>query len=140
MTDQLCAFLIYEHTEPFKELEGILKNLSVETWSINTCDSAERLFAQHEPSLVFVEISVWERESERLAELAKKATLVLNVIVVGALTDINLYVSSIKRGAFSFIAPPFAHDGLNILVHSAAMDVRERRDFMRQATVTSMQA
>src|SRR5271157_4594107 len=135
MTDHLCAFLIHDHTKSFNELEGMLKDLSVETWTIETCDSAESLFVQHKPSLVFVDSSVWERECEQLAELVRKVHLVLNVIVVGTVTDIELYVSAIKRGAFSFIAPPFAHDGLNIIAHSAAIDVRERRKVMAQATV-----
>ncbi len=135
MTDHLCAFLIHDHTECFRELEGLLKDLSVETWTIKTCDSAERLFAQHKPSLVFVDSSVWEKECEQLAELVRKAHLVLNVIVVGTVTDIELYVSAIQRGAFSFIAPPFAPDGLNIIVHSAVMGVRVRVKVMTQATV-----
>jgi len=130
MTDHLCTFLIHDHIEPFKELEGILKDMAVETWTIKTCDSAESLFSHHNPSLVFVDLSVWERECEQLAVLERKATL--NVIVVGTVADIELYVSSIQRGAFSFIAPPFAHDGLSTIIHSAAMDVRERRKVMAQ--------
>ena len=131
MTDHLSAFLIHDQPESFQELEGILKDLSVETWSIKNCDSAESLFSHHNPSLVFVDLSVWERACEQLAVLERKATL--NVIVVGTVADIELYVSSIQRGALSFIAPPFEHNGLSIIIHAAAIDVRERRKVMAQA-------
>jgi DNA-binding NtrC family response regulator len=138
MTDPLFALVIHDHDEALKELEGILKDLSVESWRITNCDSAESLIAQYKPSMIFIGLPVWERSHQQLVDLCRKADLALNIIVVGTMPDIELYVAAIERGAFSFIAPPFTHDGLNIIVHSAAIDARERRDAMARAVVAAL--
>ncbi len=139
MRDYLRAFLIHDHPEAFKALEEILKDLCVEIWNIKTCDLVESLFAQHKPYLVFIELSAWEGSSAQLVALANQPDLATGIIVVGTLTDIDHYGSAVARGAFSYITPPFWHDGLNIIVHAAAMDARERRETMAQALVASSQ-
>lgn len=136
MMDPLGALLIVgDNAESFRNLEGILKDLSVETWTIKTCDSAESWTAQHKPLLAFIASPVWDSSYPQLVALANKPDLAMNIIVVGTVADIEVYVSSIKRGAFSFIAPPFDHDGVNIIVHSAAMDALERRETMTRALI-----
>jgi DNA-binding NtrC family response regulator len=140
MTNQLFALVIHDHEKPLKELKGILKDLSVETWSIDSCDSAEGLIAQYKPSMIFIDVPMWDKSHQQLVNLCRKSDLALNIIVVGEMPDIELYVASIERGAFSFIASPFSHDGLNPVVHSAAMDARERRDTMARALVAVSQA
>ena len=127
MAGHLCALLIHNYPELFKELEGVLKDLSVKTWNTKTVASAENLIPQLNPILVFIESSLWDTSYPQHVDLARKPDLALNVIVVGTGIDIELYLSAIKRGAFSFIAPPFTHDELNVVVNSAVMDARERR-------------
>lgn len=85
--------------------------------------------------MVFIESTIWGSAYKDLVDLSRRPDLALSVIVVGPAPDIELYVAAIERGAFSFVAPPFAYDGLNVIVHSAAMDARDRRESMEGAVV-----
>jgi DNA-binding NtrC family response regulator len=132
MVDQLKAILISGDQENFRVLEGMLNDLSVQTWNANGCVSAATLVARYQPNLIFVDVALWDDGYEELVDLARQAELALNLIVVGTVTDIDIYISSIQRGAFSFVAPPFSHDSLGIIVRAAAIDVRQRREDMAQ--------
>jgi DNA-binding NtrC family response regulator len=121
MKENVFALMVHDHPEHFRELEGMLKDLSVETWNIGHSNSAGEMTSRYKPDLVFIELNVWDRLHHQLASLARKADPALDIIVVGTRPDINRYVSSIEQGAAGYIAPPFTHDGLSIIVHSAAM-------------------
>jgi DNA-binding NtrC family response regulator len=114
----------------------MLKDLSVETWNIEHSNSAGELTSQYKPDLVFIESTVWDRLHKQLGGLAKKADRALDIIVVGTRLDINLYVSSIERGAAGFIAPPFKYEGLSTIVHSAAMSAHKLLDQMARNVVS----
>ena len=60
--------------------------------------------------------------------LAEKASVPTNVIVVGRYKDIDLYLSTMDCGAFDFILPPFEADPIAHVVRAAAENVRRRRE------------
>ena len=128
MMERPFAFLIHDRPEPFGELQAILKDLSVESVSIKSHEATGDLVAQHNPPLVFMDMSLQGNSWMKILNVVLKTEFPLNVIMVGPLPDIQLYVSVIERGAFSFVAPPFLLDDLNAVVHSALMDVRDRRE------------
>lgn len=125
--------MVHDHPEHFKELEGMLKDLSVETWNIGDSNLAGEMTSRYKPDLVFIELSVWDRLHHQLAGLARKADRAVGIIVVGTKLDIERYVSSIEQGAVGYIAPPFTFGGLNMIVHSAAMDGHVHPEAMAQA-------
>ena len=49
MNDHLFALLVYDQAHPLESLRAVLKDLndlSVETWSVRTCEEARRLVRQ----------------------------------------------------------------------------------------------
>jgi DNA-binding NtrC family response regulator len=132
MQDNIFALLVHDHTGPFKELEGMLEDMSVETWNVETCNSAGDLASQYKPNLMFIELPVWDRLNKQLAGLAKKTDQALNIVVVGTKVNIDLYASSLEQGAVGYIAAPFAPDRLNSIVRSAAMNAHTHRAAMAQ--------
>jgi DNA-binding NtrC family response regulator len=127
MKPNVFALVVHDHLEQFKELEEMLKDLSVETWNIEHFNSAGDLALQYKPDLMFIESTVWDRLHLQLIGSVKQANRAPDIIVVGTKLDINLFVSSIERGAAGFIVPPFTYEGLSTMVHSATMSSREHQ-------------
>ena len=134
MRNRLIVLLIHDHPEPFGKLDAMLKDLPVGGRSIRSGDVTNDLVAQYMPALIFVDLPVWNKSWANIINLVRRADLAPNVIVVGSKPDIEVYVSAIERGAYSFVALPFLHDGLKFIVHSALSDVHDRRLAMFRAT------
>ncbi len=128
MDNLLLAILIYERPYPFEALKGVLCDTSVESYSVDGWSEAKDIIAEYQPLLVFVDLPNWNRWHAGIVKMANAADHTFNIVVVGPLPDIELYVSAKEQGAFSFIAPPFSHGPLALVVHSAVMDVRDRRE------------
>jgi DNA-binding NtrC family response regulator len=128
MDNLLLAVLIHERPDPFEALKGILSDLSVESYSITGYRDAKDLIAEYHPLLIFVDQPIWSRWHADIVKMAREADQTFNIIVVGPLLDIQLYVSAMEQGAFNYVAPPFSHRTLTVVVHSAAMDARDHRD------------
>jgi DNA-binding NtrC family response regulator len=128
MENLLVAVLIHERPEPFQALHGRLADLSVKAYCAKKCTEAERLIAQYQPLMVFVDLPIWSESHGDLVNMAKGTDQTFNIVVVGPLPDTEEYVSAIKQGAFNFVAPPLSYEALIGVVHSAAIDARERRE------------
>jgi len=135
MREHLFAVLIHDHREPFESLRRILRDLSIETYSVSTCQEAEDLISQCKPHIVFTESSMVDGSWLSILNMAEEANVPLSVIVVGALPDTRHYVSVMERGAFDFVAPPFEHESLNFVVRSAALDAHRRREASARTVV-----
>jgi DNA-binding NtrC family response regulator len=135
MSEHLFAVLIHDHREPFESLRQILRDLSIETFSVSTCKKAEDLISQCKPHVVFAESSMVDGSWVSILRIAEEANVPLSVIVVGAHPDTRNYVSAMERGAFDFVAPPFEHEPLNFVVRSAALDAHRRREASARALV-----
>jgi DNA-binding NtrC family response regulator len=108
----------------------------VEFFCVKGCREAKDLIAQYHPVLVFVDVPIWSKSHADIVNMSKGADQNFNIIVVGPLPDIEQYVSAIERGAFNYVAPPFFHETLTPVVHSAAMDARERRESLERVLLS----
>jgi DNA-binding NtrC family response regulator len=134
MNNRLFALLLHDHSNTLESLRLALRDLSVETFSVETLEKARRLLPQTQPHLVFTDTSLPDGSWTDVINLAEKAGTPVNVIVVGGSNDMKLYISALERGAFDFVLPPFEHEPLDYVVHSASEDVaRRRRELVRAA-------
>ena len=121
------AILVHDQPYPLESLKPVLRDLSVETLSVRTCEEAGRLITQTEPQLVFTDTSLPDGSWADVVRIAERACSPVDVIVVGAKEDIRLYLSALEEGAFDFVLPPFEHEALEFVVESAQQDVRRRK-------------
>ena len=135
MSQNLFAVLVHDHPEPFESLRRTLRDLSVETYSVATCKEAEELISHCKPHIVFTQSSLVDGSWVSVLNLAESAGVPLSVIVVGALPDTRHYLSVMERGAYDFVAPPFEHEALNFVVHSAALHAHRLRQVVARAAV-----
>jgi len=128
MSERLFALLVHDHPGPFESLKRALRDLAVETYSVETCKEAEDLISQCRPHLVFTENALPDGSWVNILNVAEASNVPLNVIVVGAFPDTHSYLSAMERGAFDFVAPPFEREPLSFIVRSAELDARHRRE------------
>lgn len=128
MSERLFALLVHDHPEPFESLKRVLRDLSVETYSVETCKEAEDLLTRFRPQLIFAENALPDGSWANILKAAGASNVPLNVIVVGAFPDIHSYLSAMERGAFDFVTPPFEREPLSFIVRSAELDARRRRE------------
>jgi DNA-binding NtrC family response regulator len=135
MSENLFALLVHDHPEPFESLKRTLKDLSVGSYSVKTCKEAGDLISYCKPQIIFAESAVTDGSWVSVINKAEEAEVPLNVIVVAAQPDPQLYMRVMERGAYDFVAPPFEHEPLNLLLHSAAEDTHRRREALAQAAL-----
>ena len=127
MNHHPVAILVHNQPYPLESLKPVLRDLSVETLSVRTCEEAGRLITHTEPQLVFTDTSLPDGSWADVVRIAERACSPVDVIVVGAKEDIRLYLSALEEGAFDFVLPPFEHEALEFVVESAQQDVRRRK-------------
>jgi len=135
MSERVFALLVHNYPEPFESLKRVLRDLSVETYSVETCKEAEDLITQCRPHLIFTDDALPDGSWVSILNVAGESNVPLNVIVVGALPDTHSYLSAMERGAFDFVTPPFEREPLSFIVRSAELDVRRRREAMALTVV-----
>jgi DNA-binding NtrC family response regulator len=121
------ALLVHDRADPLELLKSALKELSIDTYSVRSCEEARRLLPQTQPQLVFTDTTLPDGSWTDVIELAENAGSPVNVIVVGMIKDVKLYLTALDRGAFDFLLPPFKGDALDFVVQSAAQNTRLRR-------------
>ena len=127
MSHQVFALMIEDDSRPMDSLKEALRDISVNTLSVGTCEEALRLMVQTEPHLIFTTTSVSDGSWLDVIIFAEKAGIPSKVIVVAQTSDVKFYISAIEGGAFDFIVPPFERAHLNHIVRSAWLDVQGRR-------------
>lgn len=106
----------------------MLKSQGIEIWTSYTCEEAVRLLDQTHPELIFTATELSDGTWREIVSLTERASVPINVIVVGKHKDTRLCLSTMEYGAFDFILPPFEADVLNHVVRVAADDARRRRE------------
>lgn len=135
MREHLFALLIHHQSEPFGSLRQALRDLGVETYSVDTCKAAEKLISQCKPHIIFTESSLADGSWVSIYNLGETTNVPLSVIVVGVVPDTRLYLSVMERGAFDFVVPPFEPEPLNFVIRSAALNAHRRREALARAFV-----
>jgi len=126
MSHRYLALLVHDRPAPLESLKSALKELAVETYSVNSCQEAKRLLPQTHPHIVFTDTTLPDGTWADVVDLAENATSPVNVIVVGSNKDVKFYIAALERGAYDFVLPPFERKALDYVVHSAADDARLR--------------
>lgn len=124
---KLFALLVPGADESFAKLKALLKELSVEVWSAQTCDQVAHLLDQTHPELIFTSTRFCDGSWRDIIGLTENVSVPVNVIVVGECKDTRLYLSTMDYGAFDFILPPFEPEPLSHIVTVAANNIRSRR-------------
>lgn len=135
MNDRYFALLVHERPAPLEALKSALREISVETFSVNSCEEARRLLPQTEPHIVFTDTSLPDGTWADVVDMAENAGSPVNVIVVGANKNVKFYISALERGAYDFVLPPFERQALDYVVHSAGDNARLRRHALARAAV-----
>ena len=135
MGGRIFAILIYDRPGPMDLLKLALKDLSVETFSVQTLEEARRLISQTHPFLIFTARSVGDGSWLDVINLAERADIPLAIFVVSANKDFRFYSAAFERGAFGFLYPPFEPQALDMAVHSAEQNVRHRRQALARLAV-----
>jgi len=133
MSENLSVLLVHGHPEPFKSLAWTLRDLFVETYSVESCKETEDLVSRCEPPIIFTDKSLVDGSWVSVLNIADSADVPPSVIVVGTVPDMHLYLSVMERGAFDFVAPPFEHEPLNFVIRSAALNTHRRREALQGA-------
>jgi DNA-binding NtrC family response regulator len=128
MTEKISALLIYDRPNHMAALEAILESQSIEVQSARSCGEALLvLWSEDPPHLVFTDTQLSDGTWAEMISVARKCRLPVNVVVVSRLVDVNLYVQTMERGAFDFIAAPFEAAEIAHIVRSATGNVLDRR-------------
>ncbi len=133
MENPIVAVMIQDEYESLNHLGGVLGDLGVETHYANGFKEASRLIRRHEPHVIFVNQSQWSDYFEELVRLANTDDHFFNILVVGPLPQVEWRAAAIAHGAFEYVAPPFSHERLTREVHSAFLDVMDRREALARA-------
>lgn len=133
MSDHVFALLVHSHHEPFESLKRTLWDLSVETFSVETCEEARELIPQCKPHVIFAENALSDGSWLSILSIAEAADVPLSLIVVGTVPNTRSYLSVMERGAFDYVAPPFEHEPLEFVVRSAELGARRRREALARA-------
>src|SRR3990172_9062604 len=124
------ALLVHDRANPLGSLQVLLKDHSVETWGAKTWEEVARLLDQTQPELLFTDTTLPDGTWVDVVNMAEKAAVPTNVIVVGSCTDPNLYISAMESGAFDFILPPFEAEAVRHVLNVAIENVRRRREHL----------
>jgi len=120
MHDLITAILLHDEEEPVGALKPVLEEQGLKTCRACTCGQAARLVAQATaPCLLFTDVKLPDGSWADVLQVAARARVPANVIVVSRHVDIRFYVDVIERGAFDFITPPFAGSDLAHVVRCA---------------------
>jgi len=135
MTKNAFALLVSREGDSLELLKSALKNQSIGTWSVGTCEEASRLVEQTQPELVFTDPRLVDGTWLDMANMIEKAPAAVNLIVVGASENANLHAPAMTNGALDFIELPFETKSLSNVLQHAVENVRHRRMAQALATV-----
>jgi DNA-binding NtrC family response regulator len=134
MREHYFALLIHNEPELFGNLRRVLRELSVETYSIDSCKEAEDLILQWKPQMVFVADDLPDGAWEDVVKVVNASELPVSVIAVGAFPDVRQYLLAMEHGAFDFVTPPFEPGRLKPIVDAAAVNTYNRQQALAQAS------
>lgn len=105
-------------------LEALLKRHSYEPYGANTAAAGTALVRKVKPEIVLLDLGLPDADGLNVLDDLKKEMPDLQVIILTAHDSLSNAIDSIKRGAFHFIAKPYAPEELMALVRVA---IEQRR-------------
>jgi DNA-binding NtrC family response regulator len=128
MKEYIRALLLHTQETPAAALIVALEKQLIGAERVFTCkQAAERVGGPNPPHLVFTDTKLLDGTWSDVLDLAEKASLPINVIVVSPTADIPLYIDVMERRAFDFITESFTAPELTHILRCAVDNVVSRR-------------
>jgi two-component system response regulator PilR (NtrC family) len=135
MMEGISALLIHENSDTLRALKRLLEGQGLRVTQAGSRARAKRMLGGLNPvPLVFTDAQLPDGTWADILEMAEKAAMPVNVIVVARVVDTRFYVEAIEAGAFDFIAPPFNATDLAYVLRCAADNVIARRARLPRST------
>jgi ActR/RegA family two-component response regulator len=127
--EEISTLLLHELGDSLDVLKRALEAQSMQVRCLQSCQEALPLLAgSNPPHLVFTQALLPDGRWADVVSLALKAAKPVNVIVVGRLANVGLYLQTITGGAFDFIVPPLTGYELTHVVRCAIENILSRRE------------
>jgi len=128
-SEEISTLLLHELGGSLDALKSALEAQSVKVCSLRSFQEAlPLLMGPNPPHLIFTQPKLPDGIWADVVSLAVKAPKPINVIVVGRLADVGLYLQTITGGAFDFIVPPLTGYELTHVLRCAIESVLSRRE------------
>jgi hypothetical protein len=128
-SEEISTLLLHELGGSLDGLKLALEGQSVKVCCVRSCQEALPLLTgPNPPHLVFTQPKLPDGMWADVVSLAVRASKPVNVIVVGRLAHVGLYLQTITGGAFDFIVPPLTGYELTHVVRCAIENVLSRRE------------
>lgn len=128
-SEDISTLLLHEAGDSLEALKVALEGQSVKVCCLRSSqESLPLLTGPNPPHLVFTQPNLPDGTWAEVVSLAIKAAKPVNVIVVGHLANVGLYLQTITGGAFDFIVPPLTGYELTHVVRCAIENVLCRRE------------
>ena len=128
-SEEISILLLHEVGNSLDGLKLALEGQSVKICCARSCQEALPLLTgPNPPHLIFTQPKLPDGVWADVVSLAIKATKPVNVIIVGRLANVGLYLQTITGGAFDFIVPPLTGYELTHVVRCAIENVLTRRE------------
>jgi len=128
-SEAISTLVLHEAGESQDALKLALEGQSVGVCCLRSCQEALPLLTgPNPPHLVFTQPKLPDGVWADVMSLASKARKPVNVIIVGHLANVGLYLQTINGGAFDFIVPPLTGYELTHVVRCAIENVLSRRE------------
>jgi two-component system response regulator PilR (NtrC family) len=135
MMEGISALLIHENSDTLRALKRLLESQGLRVIQAGSRARAKRMLGGLNPvPLVFTDAQLPDGTWADILEMAEKAAMPVNVIVVARVVDTRFYVEAIEAGAFDFIAPPFNATDLAYVLRCAVDNVIARRARLPRST------
>ena len=127
--EDISTLLLHELGNSLDALKSALEAQSVKVCCLRSFQEALPLLTgPNPPHLIFTQPRLPDGIWADVVSLAMMAPKPINVIVVGCLADLRLYVQTIAGGAFDFIVPPLTGYELTHVLRCAIESVLSRRE------------
>jgi len=127
--EEISTLVLHELGDPLDALKLALEAQSVKVCFLRSFQEALPLLTgPNPPHLVFTQPKLLDGIWADVVNLAMKAPKPVNVIVVGRLANVGLYLQTITGGAFDFIVLPLTGYELTHIVRCAIENVLSRRE------------
>jgi CheY-like chemotaxis protein len=128
-SEEISTLLLHESGGSLDALKSALEGESLKVRCLRNCQEALPLLTgANPPHLVFTQPKLPDGIWADVVSLATNAPKPVNVIVVGRLADVGLYLQTLTGGAFDFVVPPLTGFELTHVVRCAIENVLSRRE------------
>ena len=129
LSEEIFILLLHELGTSLDGLKLALEGQSVRVVCATSCqETLPLLTGPNPPHLVFTQPTLPDGNWADVVGMALKACKPVNVIIVGRLANVGLYLQTVSGGAFDFIVPPLTGYELTHVLRCAIENVLTRRE------------